>query len=113
MQLETPPRRVLGLVESTLYRVGEGFSVFFLGSHGHKGLIVRKIKAANLECLSLGNKSLALAQGLLRLGKVTCSHRAPNPRTSSELLAHYTLQFPMARQSHPASWVTPVLTRLC
>lgn len=60
-----------------------------------------------------GNKFLALAQGFLSLGKAIFSHRAHNPRTSSELLAHYTLQFLMARQSHPASWVMPVLTRLC
>lgn len=106
-------RRVLGVVDIKLCSVGEGFSVFFIGSHGHKALIVRRSKIANLECLSLGNKSLALVQGLLSLGKVTCSHRAHNPRASSELLTHYTMQSPMTEQSHPAPWVTHMLTRLC
>jgi hypothetical protein len=73
--VRTSAKRVLGLVETKLCRVGGGFSVFFIGSHGHMVLTVMKIKAANLECLSLGNKSLALAQGLLGLGKVTCSHK--------------------------------------
>lgn len=89
---------------------GEEFSVFFVGSHGHKALMGRKLKSANLECLSLGNKSLAPVQGLLSLGKVSCFHNPYSPRTSSELLAHFSLQSLMAEQSHQAPWITPMLS---